>query len=157
MIDEPYTVTGATGVQGGALARLLLDRGLPVRALTRNPSAPVAQALRDRGVEIVYADFDDQPSLEAAFRGSPAVFLMGTPFATDVDTELKQGVTAVDAAVTAGVPHLVFSSVAHADRATGVPHFDSKHVPAPAEEEVADPRLRERLLDCGVWASAASA
>jgi len=127
MIAEPYTVTGATGVQGGALARLLLDRDLPVRALTRNPSSPTAQALRDRGADIAYADFDDRLSLEAAFHGSRAVFLMGTPFGTDVDTEIKQGITAVDAAAKAGVPHLVYSSVAHADRATGVPHFDSKH------------------------------
>lgn len=126
-IEKPYAITGATGVQGGALAHLLLDRGLPVRALTRNTSSPAAHALRDRGADIAYADFDDRPSLEAAFRGSRAAFLMGTPFGTDVDTERKQGVTAVDAAVSTDVPHLVYSSVAHADRATGVPHFDSKH------------------------------
>jgi uncharacterized protein YbjT (DUF2867 family) len=126
-LNGPFAVTGATGVQGGALARLLLDRGLPVRALTRHPSSPAAQALRERGAEIAHADFDDRSSLEAALRGARAAFLMSTPFGTDVDTEIRQGVTAVDAAALVGVPHLVFSSVAHADRATGVPHFDSKH------------------------------
>lgn len=126
-IDEPFVVTGATGVQGGALAHLLLDRGLPVRAVTRDPATTAARALGARGAQLARADFDDPPSLKAAFRGARAVFLMSTPFGTDVDTEIRQGVAAVDAAVRAGVPHVVFSSVAHADRATGVPHFDSKY------------------------------
>jgi uncharacterized protein YbjT (DUF2867 family) len=122
----PIAITGATGVQGGALAHLLLDRDLPVRALTRNPSAPAATALRERGAEVVFADFDDSASLDSALRGSRSVFLMSTPFGTDAATEVRQGNAVIDAAVHAGVAQLVFSSVAHADRATGVPHFDSK-------------------------------
>jgi uncharacterized protein YbjT (DUF2867 family) len=118
-------VTGATGAQGGALAHLLLDRGLPVRGLTRNPDH--AEELRARGAEITFADFDDPASLRAALSGCRALFLMSTPFGTSVETEVQQGKTTVDAAVHAGVEHVVFSSVAHADRATGVPHFDSKY------------------------------
>ncbi|MGY0233805.1 NmrA/HSCARG family protein [Longispora urticae] len=126
-MTSPIAVTGATGVQGGALARLLLDRGQPVRALTRTPESPAARELRRRGAEVVPADFDDAGSLDAALRGSRALFLMSTPFGTDPATEVRQGRAAVDAAVRAGVGQLVFSSVAHADRATGVPHFDSKY------------------------------
>jgi len=38
-------VTGATGRQGGAALRHLVDRGFAVRALTRNPDQPKARAL----------------------------------------------------------------------------------------------------------------
>jgi uncharacterized protein YbjT (DUF2867 family) len=72
------------------------------------------------------ADFDDPASLDRAFDGVDAVFLVTTPFGTDLDTEVRQGVTAVDAAVRAGVGHIVFTSATNADRATGIPHFDSK-------------------------------
>ncbi|WP_246842799.1 NmrA/HSCARG family protein [Allokutzneria sp. NRRL B-24872] len=125
-MSSPIAVTGATGVQGGALATLLLDRGQAVRALTRDPTSTAARALRDRGAEVVRADFDDPVSLAAALSGSRAMFLMSTPFGTDAATEIQQGIAAIDAAVRAEVQHVVFSSVAHADRRTGVPHFDSK-------------------------------
>jgi uncharacterized protein YbjT (DUF2867 family) len=116
-------VTGATGTQGGATARALVAAGHHVRALTRRP-----EAVELDGIEIVAADFDDPASLDRAFDGVDAVFLVTTPFGTDLDTEIRQGVTAVDAAVRAGVAHIVFTSATNADRATGIPHFDSKWV-----------------------------
>ncbi|HEY0494624.1 MAG TPA: NmrA/HSCARG family protein [Kutzneria sp.] len=118
-------VTGATGTQGGATARALLAAGQRVRALTRQPEAA---ELRELGAQVVSADFDDPASLDRAFAGADAVFLVTTPFGTDLDTEIRQGVTAVDAAVRAGVGHIVFTSATNADRATGIPHFDSKWV-----------------------------
>ncbi|WP_027344236.1 NmrA/HSCARG family protein [Hamadaea tsunoensis] len=124
---KTFAITGATGTQGGTLAHLLLDRGHPVRALTRSVDAPAAQALKARGAEIAYADFADPASLTTAFQGVDSVFLMTTPFGTDVETEIRHGSATIDAAARAGVGHIVFSSVAHADRATGVPHFDSKY------------------------------
>lgn len=139
-------VTGATGTQGGALARLLLDRGVPVRALTRNPDSAAARALRDRGADIAYADFDDSASLDAALGGCRAAFLVTTPFGTDTETETRQGIAAVDAAVRVGVDQLVFSSVAHADRFTGVPHFDSKYL---IEQHLADTELNWTVLGPG--------
>jgi len=45
----PILVSGATGQQGGAVARRLLAAGFPVRALTRDPETPAAQALAARG------------------------------------------------------------------------------------------------------------
>ncbi|MFC0545394.1 NmrA/HSCARG family protein [Kutzneria chonburiensis] len=122
---EPLTVavTGATGTQGGATARALVAAGHHVRALTRRPDAVELD-----GIEVVAADFDDPASLDRAFDGVDAVFLVTTPFGTDLDTEVRQGVTAVDAAVRAGVAHIVFTSATNADRATGIPHFDSKWV-----------------------------
>jgi uncharacterized protein YbjT (DUF2867 family) len=119
-------VTGATGQQGGHLVRELLARGHSVRALTRKPESPAAAALAERGVTIVPGDFEDQGSLERAARGVDTVFAMGTPFQGAAETETREGINITRAASTVGVSHLVYSSVAGADRATGIPHFDSK-------------------------------
>jgi uncharacterized protein YbjT (DUF2867 family) len=119
-------VTGATGKQGGHLVRELLARGHSVRALTRKPESPAASSLAARGVTIVRGDFDDQGSLERAARGVNTVFAMSTPYESGETTETREGINIVRAASSAGVTHLVYTSVAGADRATGVPHFDSK-------------------------------
>ncbi|MFI1100755.1 NmrA/HSCARG family protein [Streptomyces melanogenes] len=121
-------VTGATGAQGGATARALLSAGHQVRALTRRPDSPAADALRSLGAEIRHADFDDRPSLEAALAGADSLFAVTTPFGTDTATEVQQGTALIDAAAKAHVEHIVFTSAAHADRDTGVPHYDSKQL-----------------------------
>ncbi len=118
-------VTGATGKQGGSVARLLLEHGQSVRALTRKPEAPAARALADRGVELVQGDLTDRAAMDAAVRGVDAVFSMSTPFGAGTQTETVQGVTVADAAKAAGV-FLLYTSVANADKQTGIPHFDSK-------------------------------
>jgi nucleoside-diphosphate-sugar epimerase len=61
-------VTGATGKQGGAVARNLLDRGFQVRALTRNPQKPEAQALADQGAEVVQGDMERRGAKDAPER-----------------------------------------------------------------------------------------
>ncbi len=119
-------VTGATGKQGGHLVGELLARGHSIRALTRKPESPAAAALAERGVTIVTGDFDDQGSLERAARGVDTVFAMATPLERGEKTETREGINIVRAAATVGVGHLVYSSVAGADQATGIPHFDSK-------------------------------
>jgi uncharacterized protein YbjT (DUF2867 family) len=120
-------VTGATGRQGGALARLLLAKGHRVRALTRKADSPAASELRGRGADLTVGDFDDRASLERAMRGVDAVYLMATPFGAGIDAEVRQGKAAADVAADSGVRHLVYSSVSDADRQTGIPHFDSKY------------------------------
>lgn len=124
MLD--IAVTGATGAQGGATARALLARGHRVRALTRSPESPAAVALRELGARIHHADFDDHASLDAALAGADSLFAVTTPFDTDTTVEVRHGRALVDAAAAAGIGHLVFTSVAHADRDTGVPHYESK-------------------------------
>ena len=120
-------VTGATGNQGGAVARALLAGGHQVRALTRSLDSPKAMKLREAGAELVKGDFDNVQGLREAATGADAVFAMGTPFGGGVDVEIRQAKALVDAAKAAGVPHLVYSSVSDADRGTGIPHFDSKY------------------------------
>jgi uncharacterized protein YbjT (DUF2867 family) len=119
-------VTGATGKQGGHLVNELLSRGHSVRALTRKPESPAAAALAERGVTIVPGNFDDEGSLERAARGVDTVFAMSTPFEGGSKTETAEGINLVRAASRLRVKHFVYSSVAGADRASGIPHFDSK-------------------------------
>lgn len=135
MTQSIYAVSGSTGAQGGATARALLADGHAVRALTRNVESPAANALRDLGAEVVHADFDDPASLDAALAGATGLFAMGTPFGTDIDTEIRQGRALFAAAAKTGVAHIVYTSATNADRETGVPHFESKAV---LERELAD-------------------
>ncbi len=120
-------VTGATGKQGGAVVEALLTRGHQVRALTRNPASQAANRLREQGVEIAVGDFTDHDSLVRAARGVDAVYAMSTPYEQGAEKETAQGIAMTDAANAAGVAHLVYSSVASANRATGISHFDGKY------------------------------
>src|SRR5512140_1419014 len=124
-MPKPITVAvaGATGKQGGAVARTLLHRGHAVRALTRRPEARAAADLRALGADIYQADLDDDEAVQRATAGADALFLMATPYEGGVEAEVRQARTAAKAAKEAGVKHLVYSSVASADQDTGVPHF----------------------------------
>jgi uncharacterized protein YbjT (DUF2867 family) len=119
-------VTGATGKQGGAVAKLLLERGHAVRALTRDADSPKAKALASKGGQIVTGAMDDRAAMDRAVGGVDAVFCMTTPFQAGMEGETKQGITVADAAKAAGA-YLVFTSVGSANRATKIPHFDSKY------------------------------
>lgn len=121
-------VLGATGRQGGAVARRLLDRGWRVRALTRRPAGPEAKELEALGAEARRADLGLPDSLEAAFRGVDGAFLVTDFWEHGLRSEVRQGVAAIDAAARAGVRHLVFSSVGGTDRteSLGIAHFDGK-------------------------------
>ena len=127
-MPKPITVlvAGATGQQGGAVARLLLEKGHRVRALTRRPGSEAAANLLDAGAEIHEGDLDDAASVQRAAEGTDAFFLMATPFEQGAAAEVRQAQRAAGAAKSAGVKQLVYSSVASADRNTGIPHFDSK-------------------------------
>lgn len=120
-------VTGATGQQGGSLTRKLLKKGHAVRAFTRSPSSPNALELKRLGAEIFSGGFDDRSAVQNAMHGMDAVFLMGTMWEVEVEGETRQGILAADAALAAGVKHLLYTSVGAADKCTGIPHFESKY------------------------------
>ena len=84
MTQQTVLVTGATGNQGGAVARALLDHQMKVRAFVRDPAKPKAQALAELGAELVRGDLGDAGSLVAAARGVDSVFVLTTPFAPGV-------------------------------------------------------------------------
>jgi len=121
-------VAGATGQQGGTVARSLLKRGHRVIGLTRNASK--LNALAAAGIEGVQGDLTQRASMTPLLRKVDGFFVVTTPFEPDFsvhpEKEVLQGTTAIDAAKTASVRHVVLSSVASADRNTGIPHFESK-------------------------------
>ncbi|TIU92277.1 MAG: NAD-dependent epimerase/dehydratase family protein, partial [Mesorhizobium sp.] len=121
-------VTGATGQQGGAVARALLSSGHRVKALTRRPDSDAARQLASAGVEIVASDLGDTASVVKAAKDVDTMFLMGNSYEAGIAEETRQGIVAADAAKAAGVGHLIYSSVADADKNTGIPHFESKYL-----------------------------
>jgi uncharacterized protein YbjT (DUF2867 family) len=125
--QKKILVTGATGQQGGSLARLLLHKKHKVYALTRNAQSSSAQDLRNEGAKIVKGDLDDPDSLAHAVKDVESVFLMGTPFEDGTEGETRRGKLMADIAKENGIEHLVYSSVANADKNTGIPHFESKY------------------------------
>lgn len=124
MAGETILVTGATGQQGGVVARYLLQEGVKVRVLTRRPAK--ADALKKLGAEVAVGDLTDKESLQPPLRGVRKVFLVTTPFEAGLEAEVRQGIGMIDAAEEAGVEQLVFSSVGSANRNTGIPHFETK-------------------------------
>ena len=126
--QQIFFVLGATGQQGGAVAKSLVRQGRKVRALVRDGKQHTekAEALRKQGVEIVLGDMTNQTSLETAMSGVDGVFAMTTFFEAGLDVEVQQGKVIAEAAKNAHVPHLVYSSVGSAHRNTQVPHFESK-------------------------------
>lgn len=124
--DRIVLVTGATGQQGGATARELLDGGYRVRAMTRNPDGEAARDLRRRGAEVVYCDFDEPDSLGPALEGAWATFSVQNTWEAGVEREEEQGKRFARAAREAGIEHFVYTSVGSAHRNTGIPHFENK-------------------------------
>lgn len=129
-MKKKILVLGATGAQGGSVARALLSRGhFDVRAITRNPQSDAAAALRDAGAEIVKGDLDDVASLQAALDGCYGVFGV-TNFWEHFAKEREQGRNLVEAVAAAKVQHFVFSTLPPIEKETGgalkSPHFDLK-------------------------------
>ncbi|MBG0857298.1 NmrA/HSCARG family protein [Streptomyces spinoverrucosus] len=137
-------VTGATGAQGGGVARAILadpDAGFAVRALTRNPDSAAAQELATLGAEVVEADFHDEPTVHKAFEGAYGAFLVTNFWAHgSAAKETEEIEVLVRAAKSAGLRHVVWSTLEDTrdllplddDRMPvlqdryNVPHFDAK-------------------------------
>jgi len=119
-------VAGATGTQGGAVARELNARGYRVRGLTRDPNSDRARAMTALGIEMVQGDFDDPESLDHALAGAYGAFSVQQYRGVGVDGEIRQGKAFADAAKRAGVQHFIYTSVSKATLDTGVPQFESK-------------------------------
>ena len=77
--EQTILVFGATGQQGGAVASHLLKDGWKVRALVRNLGSDQAQALGQRGIELVQGDLNQPSSLQEAMKGVYGVFSVQTP------------------------------------------------------------------------------
>jgi uncharacterized protein YbjT (DUF2867 family) len=126
--DRMIVVTGATGLQGGAVTRHLLANGWRVRALTRNRQSEKARALSASGADVVQGDMNDPGTLKPIFEGAYGVFSVQNPMISGVEGEIRQGKNVAEAAREAGVEHLVYGSAGTGESKTGVPSWDSKRV-----------------------------
>lgn len=119
-------VTGATGRQGGAVARHLLRDGWHVRALTRNPQSTRARALTALGAEVVRGNMNDPASLQPVFKGAYGVYSVQTPYPHGSEAEVRQGKNVAEVAREAGVQHVVYGSAGFGRKGTGIPSWESK-------------------------------
>ena len=137
-------IAGATGAQGGGLARAILDDPageFTVRALTRDPGSDKARALAARGAEVVAADVGDVASLTRAFAGAHGAYCV-TFYWAHMSPEREKTETAnlAHAVQAAGVEHVIWSTLEDTRRWVPlsddrmptlmgeykVPHFDAK-------------------------------
>lgn len=116
MTGKPIiAVAGATGHQGGGLARAILkdkDGGFAVRALTRNPESDSAKALKELGAEVVAADLDDLGSVKRGFDGAYGAYCVTFYWAhMSPDKEAAHAKNLAHAAKEAGVEHAIWSTL----------------------------------------------
>ncbi|KQY20273.1 NmrA/HSCARG family protein [Rhizobium sp. Root482] len=128
--NAEFLVFGATGQQGGAVARALKVNGRKVRAFVRDPESGKAKALAAEGFSLVVGDLFDLDSIDRAIVGIAGLFSVQTssPAGEITDEqEVWQGKAIADSALRQGVGHLVYSSGGAAGKGpTGMGHFDSK-------------------------------
>src|SRR5688572_29172633 len=123
-------VTGATGAQGGSVAKALLNENkFAVRILTRNAKSPKALALQEAGAEIAEGDLDDIQSLLTAMKDVYGVFGV-TSFWEHYEKEYQHGKNLLDAVHQSGIEHFVYSTLPNYKQLSGgklsVPHCDLK-------------------------------
>jgi uncharacterized protein YbjT (DUF2867 family) len=122
---KTIVICGATGRQGGAVARHMIADGWHVKGLTRDPDTEKARKLGNSGAELVRADMADRGELERAFAGAYGVFSVQNPMISGFESEVEQGRNVAEAAKAAGIKHVVYGA-AGIGRRTGIPSWDTK-------------------------------
>ncbi|EXL01442.1 MULTISPECIES: NmrA/HSCARG family protein [Hyphomicrobiales] len=123
---HPILVFGATGRQGGSVAKALLKAGWPVRALVPDSTKAASLQLRNSGVELVQGSFEETKVVRTAMKDAYGVFSV-LPASLAAEDEVRHGISIADIAAETGVNHFVYSSGASVgNELTGVPRFDAK-------------------------------
>jgi uncharacterized protein YbjT (DUF2867 family) len=122
-------VVGATGNLGGAVTRMLLAQGQPVRILARSQSN--YQPLADAGAQVVLGDLKERGSLDAACQGADTVITTANSVARGGEdnpqtVDLEGNRHLIDAAKAAGVKQFIFVSVLTADPKSPIPFLQAK-------------------------------
>ncbi len=122
-------VVGATGQLGGAVVRMLLAQGRPVRILVR-PHSDYG-SLAEAGAEAVFGDLKQRGSLDTACRGIETVITTATSAArggedTMQTVDLEGNRNLIAAAKAAGVNQFIFVSALPADPRSPVPLLQAK-------------------------------
>src|SRR5687767_8094692 len=102
-------ITGVTGHQGGAIARVLAGQGFELRGMTRKPDSDAAKAAAALGVNIVQGDLDDAASVRKALQGVWATFAVQNTWEAGVEKEEEQGKRFAAIAREVGVEHFVYT------------------------------------------------
>ncbi|KAJ0425048.1 nmrA family transcriptional regulator [Aspergillus carlsbadensis] len=161
MPKKILTIFGATGNQGGSVAKAILSdpstaAEFHVRAVTRDPSKAASLALAELGAEIVQADLDDIPSLRAVLKDAYGVYLVTNMIEhMDPARETKQGMNVADVCKETGVKHLVWSSLPYISKIsngkyTAALHFDGK---ALVDEHIASLGIPHTIIRLGTYTS----
>lgn len=123
-----YIIMGATGHVGGAVARILLDRGEQVTVVTRD--AAKAGALTARGAAAAMVDIHDRDAFRAVLRGGRRLFVLNPPAdpATDIDAEERRTIDAILAAIEgSGLERIVAQSTYGAQPGDHIADMGSLH------------------------------
>lgn len=166
MSKKPIAVFGATGAQGGGLARAILadtGGGFSVRAVTRKPDSEAARALAAAGAEIVVADLDDAAAVSRVMQGAYGAFCI-TNFWEHFspDKELAQAEIMARAAAETKLQHVIWSTLDDTRKTVpvgsgrmpvlmgkyNVPHFDAK---GEANHYFTDRKLPVTLLNTSFY------
>ncbi|MDQ3393327.1 MAG: NmrA/HSCARG family protein [Bacteroidota bacterium] len=123
--NKTIFVTGGTGNQGGAVARILLQQGFTVKVLTRNLNSSKAQNLKKLNIELVKGDLNNADSYREHLKDLHGIFSVQT-FENGIEEEINQGIKLATVAKEVGVKHFLYSSVFGANLNTSVPHIESK-------------------------------
>ncbi|CRG89075.1 hypothetical protein PISL3812_06110 [Talaromyces islandicus] len=107
MSNQTFFVTGATGPQGGAVARHLLKKNCTVHAITRNIDSPAAKELQKLGVKLFVGELDNEEPLKAGMQGCTGLFLNLPPNPTTTEPYAK---CILPIAKSAGIKHVVYST-----------------------------------------------
>lgn len=122
-------VTGAAGHLGRSVVELLLEGGATdLVAASRDPGK--LGALAAKGAQTVKADFDDPATLDAAFAGVERLLIVSTDAIGVPGLRQRQHKAAVEAAVRAGVKHIVYTSMPNPEAGSPIPfapdHYETE-------------------------------
>ncbi|KAL1916026.1 uncharacterized protein VTP21DRAFT_6030 [Calcarisporiella thermophila] len=156
MAKPIVAVIGATGSQGGSVARALLQSGeYSVRAITRNTNSEQAKLLASLGAEVVKGDASSLDDMKRCFAGAYAVYAVTNtfdPINQKAGEEIRQGKNMASAALNNGVQHFIWSTLVNSEQVSEGrfkdDQFDNKHQ---VEEYVKEIELPATFVDLGFY------
>jgi uncharacterized protein YbjT (DUF2867 family) len=115
------------GKQGFATAKVLLQRGIHVHFLARNPSSETARELQSLGAVLHIGDLSSRDALEDAMKGIDGVFFAVPASSSDPEDEIRMGTNVIKAAQKHGINHFVLSTVARTGEHTAFPGWNDQY------------------------------
>ncbi|UJR24453.1 hypothetical protein I4U23_005829 [Adineta vaga] len=142
------TVVGATGAQGGAVVRSLIESDkYKIRGLTRDTKSEKAQAIArlSDNIEMVACDINKNDDVQRAFKDSWAIFALTDFWAQphQPEVEVQQGKLMADIAASLQIPYYIFSTVEDVDKLSE----DKLHVPHFAQKAKIRDYIKEKYAD----------